>query len=116
MQYLHAGGGIIGEYSNCSFRTEGEGTFKGSNISTPAVGIKNKYEKVKEIKLEVLVDSWKLNSLLSSAMLSAHPYEEPAYDIYPLENYNVNYGAGAIGNFEKRIITYQQLWHLYQKN
>jgi len=99
---FNAGGGIIGEYSNCSFRSEGEGTFKGSNISNPIVGTKGKYEKVKEIKLEVLVNSWKLNVVLN-AMLTAHPYEEPAYDIYPLENSNVNYGAGAIGNFEKSL-------------
>lgn len=99
---FNAGGGIIGEYSSCSFRSEGEGTFKGSSISNPAVGMKGRYEKVKEIKLEVLVDSWKLKIVLD-AMLSAHPYEEPAYDIYPLENYNVNYGAGAIGNFEKSL-------------
>lgn len=99
---FNAGGGIIGEYSSCSFRSEGEGTFKGSSISNPVVGIKGRYEKVKEIKLEVLVDSWKLNDVLS-ALVTAHPYEEPAFDIYPLENYNVNYGAGAIGNFEKSL-------------
>ena len=97
-----AGGGIIGEYSNCSFRTEGEGTFKGSSISNPVIGQKEKYEKTQEIKLEVLIDFWKLNEVLK-AMLSAHPYEEPAYDIYPLENENINYGAGAIGNFEKSL-------------
>lgn len=97
-----AGGGIIGEYSNCSFRSEGEGSFKGSRISNPAIGLKSKYEKVGEIKLEVLLDSWKLNTVLK-AILTTHPYEEPAYDIYPLENENVNYGAGAIGNFEKSL-------------
>ena len=99
---FNAGGGIIGEYSSCSFRSEGEGTFKGSSISNPTIGIKGKYENIKEIKFEVLVDSWKLNDVLS-ALMAAHPYEEPAYDIYPLENYNVNYGAGAIGNFEKSL-------------
>lgn len=97
-----AGGGIIGEYLNCSFRSIGEGTFKGSKLSNPAVGSKGKYEKVKEIKIEILVDSWKLNNVLT-AMRTSHPYEEPAFDIYPLENYNVNFGAGAIGNFEKAL-------------
>lgn len=99
---FNAGGGLIGEYSSCSFRSEGEGTFKGSSTSNPAVGIKGRYEKVKEIKLEVLVDSWKIKKVLD-AMLASHPYEEPAYDIYPLENYNVNFGAGAFGNFEKSL-------------
>ena len=75
---------------------------KDQDISNPAIGLKSKYEKVREIKLEVLLDSWKLKSVLK-AMLTTHPYEEPAYDIYPLENDNVNYGAGAIGNFEKSL-------------
>jgi len=97
-----AGGGTIGEYLSCSFRSEGEGTFKGSSDSNPSVGLKDRHERVKEIKLEVLVNSWKLNNVLKS-MFSSHPYEEPAYDIYPIENNNVNYGAGAIGNFEKGL-------------
>jgi dinuclear metal center YbgI/SA1388 family protein len=99
-----AGGGIIGEYSNCSFRSNGEGTFKGSTLSNPAIGSKGKYEKVKEVKLEVLLDSWKLKNVLN-AMLSMHPYEEPAYDIYPLENDNVNYGSGAIGTYAMELST-----------
>ncbi len=97
-----AGGGIIGEYENCSFRSSGEGTFKGSAKSNPLVGKKNHFENVNEIRLEVLTDSWKLNSVIS-AILKTHPYEEPAYDIYPLKNENVNFGAGAIGEFEKEM-------------
>lgn len=103
-----AGGGIIGEYSNCSFRTEGEGTFMGSNYASPVVGRKGKFEHAKEIKLEVLVHSWKITEILR-AMLSVHPYEEPAYDIYLLENKNVNFGAGAIGYFNKPLSTSQTL-------
>ena len=91
-----AGGGIIGEYSNCSFRTPGTGTFQGSEASNPYIGEKEKTESVKEIKLEVLVDSWKIHKVIK-AMTTVHPYEEPAYDIYPLKNKNVNYGRGAIG-------------------
>ena len=90
------GGGIIGEYSNCSFRTKGKGSFKGSGETSPSVGKKLNYEKVDEIKLEVLIDSWKLNKILS-AIRSVHPYEEIAYDVYPLSNENINYGIGAIG-------------------
>ena len=97
-----SGGGIIGEYSNCSFRLNGEGTFKGSSLSNPVLGKKGSYEKVNEIKLEVLVDSWKLNNVLD-AMIAAHPYEEPAYDIYPLENTNVNFGMGAIGDLDNEL-------------
>lgn len=109
-----AGGGIIGEYSNCSFRTEGLGTFKGSSLSNPKVGKKGNYEKVKETKLEVLIDSWKLKEVLHS-MIAAHPYEEPAYDIYPLENHNVNYGAGAVGNYENKLTINEFLSLVSQK-
>ena len=110
---FNAGGGIIGEYSNCSYRSKGEGTFKGSEVSNPAVGIKGVYEKVSEVKLEVLVDFWKINEVIKS-MLLAHPYEEPAYDIYPLKNKNVNFGVGAIGNFEK-LLTASELMNLVSK-
>ena len=91
-----SGAGIIGEYENCSFRLKGEGTFKGSEKSNPVIGKKNVFEKVEEIRLEFIVDQWNLDKVISS-MLKAHPYEEPAYDIYPLKNRNVNFGAGAIG-------------------
>lgn len=96
------GGGHIGEYSNCSFRTKGEGTFKGSGKTNPFLGKKGNEEKTDEIKLEVLVDAWKLKKILS-AIIKVHPYEEVAYDIYPLENPNTNFGAGAIGELDQSI-------------
>jgi len=99
---FEAGGGIIGEYSNCSFKTSGKGTFKGSGKTNPSIGKKNNYEEVEEIKLEVLVNSWKLRNVLN-ALFKVHPYEEIAYDVYPLENYNVSYGAGAVGELEKPL-------------
>jgi dinuclear metal center YbgI/SA1388 family protein len=94
-----SGGGIIGEYSHCSFRTSGTGTFKGSQESNPSIGSKGKIEYVEEVKLEVLVDEWNLNGVIK-AMQKAHPYEEVAYDIYTLKNENINYGMGAIGKLE----------------
>jgi len=99
---FQAGGGIIGEYKKCSFQMNGSGTFEGSADSNPAIGFAGKFEKVNEVRLEVLVDSWKLKSVIAS-MLKNHPYEEPAYDIYPLANENVNYGMGAIGELEKSL-------------
>ena len=99
---FNAGGGIIGEYSKCSYRLKGEGTFEGSEDTNPAVGKKQKLETVDEVRLEVLIDAWKLNSVLKS-MISVHPYEEPAYDVYVLKNKNVNYGEGTIGEFEKSM-------------
>jgi dinuclear metal center YbgI/SA1388 family protein len=97
-----AGGGMIGEYSNCSFRTTGTGTFKGSDQSNPSIGKKSVVESIEEVKLEVLVDRWKLNQVISS-MKNAHPYDEVAYDIFPLQNDNVNYGIGALGELEVSI-------------
>ncbi len=93
---FEAGGGIIGEYEKCSFEIKGTGTFQGSEKSNPVIGTKQNFEKVEEIRLEVLVDNWKLNGVIK-ALISSHPYEEPAYDIYVLKNSNVNYGEGAIG-------------------
>lgn len=97
-----AGAGIIGEYSNCSFRTSGIGTFMGSNTSNPSIGKKGVVESVEEVKLEVLVDKWKLNEVII-AMKKSHPYEEVAYDVFALKNENINYGVGAIGEMNETI-------------
>lgn len=97
-----AGAGVIGNYSGCSFRSAGTGTFLGNENSVPAVGSKNKFEKVEEVRLEVIADSW-LTDRIVKAMTDAHPYEEPAYDIYPVSNKNKNYGIGAIGEYENPV-------------
>ena len=95
---FEAGGGIIGEYKKCSFRINGTGTFKGTENANPVVGEKGKFEKVEEIRLEVLVENRKTKQVIE-AMINSHPYEEVAYDLYPLDNKG-NYGAGAIGDLE----------------
>ena len=94
-----SGGGIIGDYANYNFLATGIGTFQGSRNSNPFIGKKENIESVEEIRLEVIVDSWKTHKVIN-AMTSAHPYEKPAYDIYPLKNSNVNYGNGAIGTLK----------------
>ncbi len=94
------GGGIIGEYKNCSFLTKGTGTFSGSEKTKPYKGRKNNFERVEEIRLEVLIDSWKLNEVIR-AIKEVHPYEEIAYDVYPLKNDDTKYGVGALGYLEK---------------
>ena len=94
-----AGCGLIGEYTNCSFKAKGEGSFKGSAKSNPSVGKKETFETVEEYRLEVILDSWKLNSAVK-VLKEVHPYEEPAFDIYPVKNQNSNYGVGAVGEFE----------------
>ncbi|MEW6508921.1 MAG: Nif3-like dinuclear metal center hexameric protein [Bacteroidota bacterium] len=97
-----AGGGRIGNYEYCSYRIYGEGTFKGNEYSNPVIGKKGKLEKVEEVRLEVIVDSWNLSSVLN-AVKKYHPYEEPAYDVYQLRNKNTNFGAGAVGELDKEL-------------
>jgi len=99
-----SGGGLIGEYSHCSFRTSGTGTFKGSDASNPSIGKRGNVEFVEEVRLEVLVDEWKLNQIINS-MKKVHPYEEVAYDVFPLKNDNANYGIGAIGELSDSMDT-----------
>jgi dinuclear metal center YbgI/SA1388 family protein len=108
---FNAGGGVIGEYAQCSFRNAGIGTFKGSELAHPAIGQKEVFEKVDEIKLEVLVNNWNLRKVIND-MVNAHPYEEPAFDIIPLKNDNVNFGFGAIGNLEKSMTSDEFLLHV----
>ncbi|MBI9070963.1 MAG: Nif3-like dinuclear metal center hexameric protein [Melioribacteraceae bacterium] len=111
---FNAGGGIIGEYQKCSFQSAGIGTFEGSDNSNPVVGKKNLFEKTTEIRLEVLVNKWNLNKVIS-AIKDSHPYEEPAFDIYSVQNINVNYGAGAIGCLDKSLSADQFLSHICSK-
>lgn len=108
---FNAGGGIIGEYSKCSTQTIVDGTFEGSKMSKPSIGIKNNFETVTEVRLEVLINSWKLNSIINAIKL-IHPYEEPAYDVFVLKNKNINYGAGAIGELQKGLNIKEFLSHI----
>lgn len=105
------GAGRIGNYTNCSFRTAGTGTFKGTDESNPSIGKKNQIEKVEEVKLEFLVEDFLLSKTIKK-IYDVHPYEEPAYDIYPLKNENVNYGMGAIGKLNKPVSVKDFLKHV----
>lgn len=106
-----AGAGIIGEYTDCSFRTIGTGTFRGSDKSNPTIGLKGKLEKVDEIRIEVIVDSFRLADVVEQ-MTKAHPYEEVAYDVYSLKNENPNYGAGVIGELAQEMSEKEFLLHI----
>ena len=91
-----AGAGVIGQYSECSFRSMGAGTFHGSDASRPAVGQKGRREEVAEWRLEVVCPEAKLETV-TRALRSAHSYEEPAYDIYPLAQDPSRCGQGRVG-------------------
>lgn len=79
-----SGAGYIGNYSVCSFRTKGTGTFRGGKNSKPAIGRKGKFELVEEVKLEMLC-SLKYLAEVTRSVYDVHPYEEPAIEVYELE-------------------------------
>lgn len=82
----NAGAGKIGNYDFCSFTTRGTGRFRGNEKSNPAIGTAMQYESVEEEKIEVLVPRVILKDVIE-AVKKVHPYEEIAFDIYPLEDY-----------------------------
>ncbi len=110
-EIFRLGGGIIGEYDNCSFQSEGAGTFRGSRLANPTIGHKENLEIVDEVKLEILVDAWKINNIVS-VIKKVHPYEEPAFDIFPVKNENMNYGFGVIGKLTKSMSLNEFLAHV----
>jgi dinuclear metal center YbgI/SA1388 family protein len=107
----NAGAGRIGNYELCSFQTRGTGTFKGNDRSTPIVGTRGRIEHAEEIRLEMIVDQPNLQSVIS-AMIHAHPYEEAAYDVYPLERPSREYGMGVIGELAKPMRVEQFTRHV----
>jgi dinuclear metal center YbgI/SA1388 family protein len=95
-----AGAGSIGNYSNCSFRTEGVGTFLPLEGSNPAIGKKGKFEKVDEIKLESIVAAANVEGVVA-ALQDAHPYETVAYDVFRQYEVGGKFGLGRIGDLVK---------------
>ena len=94
-----AGGGSIGNYQECSFSTEGIGTFKGNGESTPFVGKPGTLHRESEVRIEVIYPIYKEGALIA-ALHAAHPYEEVAYDLIALENKWGLMGAGMVGELE----------------
>jgi dinuclear metal center YbgI/SA1388 family protein len=91
-----AGAGHIGQYSQCSFRLSGTGTFFGSDATNPTLGQKGRREEIAEWRLEAICPQ-KLVDTAISAMRTAHSYEEPAYDVYPLRSGPSGAGDGRCG-------------------
>jgi dinuclear metal center YbgI/SA1388 family protein len=95
-----AGAGHIGPYSQCSFRLAGTGTFFGSEAANPTVGQKGRREEVSEWRLEVVCPAPAVQNVVA-ALRKAHSYEEPAYDIYPLQPPRSALGDGRIGRLPR---------------
>ena len=90
------GAGHLGNYSHCSFRSPGTGTFLPQAGSSPYIGESGKLAEVEESRLETIVPQSILEVVISQ-MKAAHPYEEVAYDIYPLQNTGQTYSLGRMG-------------------
>jgi dinuclear metal center YbgI/SA1388 family protein len=95
---FNAGAGNIGNYDSCGFIAEGLGTFRGNENSNPYVGKKGEIHAEKEIRFETIFPGY-LQGKIIEALLKVHPYEEVAYDIYPIENKFEKVGMGMIGTF-----------------
>lgn len=96
---LDAGAGHIGNYSHCSFNTDGKGSFKAGEGAHPFVGEIDKIHFEEEVRIETILPKLMFSKVLN-AMMAVHPYEEVAYDIYPLTNKSDNIGSGMIGELE----------------
>ncbi|XEC96833.1 Nif3-like dinuclear metal center hexameric protein [Paenibacillus tarimensis] len=102
-----AGAGEIGGYSRCSFNVEGTGTFMPGEGTDPYIGKQAKLERVEEIRVETVVPSG-IHRRVVQAMIKAHPYEEVAYDLYPMDLKGRSFGLGRVGKLP-RAVTLQEL-------
>lgn len=92
---FESGAGHLGSYAECSFSYPGTGTFLPMEGAQPAIGSVGVRERVEETKIEVLVRQNQVRETLKS-MLDAHPYEVPAYDLWPLKAPEQVFGFGAV--------------------
>lgn len=95
-----AGAGHIGKYSECSFNSEGTGTFKAGEDADPYVGEIGERHHEKEAKIEIVYPFYLENQVVK-ALIDNHPYEEVAYDIFTMDNVHFGIGAGVIGELEE---------------
>jgi dinuclear metal center YbgI/SA1388 family protein len=98
----HAGAGAIGNYQYCSYTSHGTGRFFPVEGANPFLGEQGKPEEVEEVKIEVIYPL-NIEKKILKAMFSAHPYEEPAYDLIELRNHGKSYGLGRIGTLENEM-------------
>ncbi len=97
-----AGAGHIGNYDCCTFNINGQGTFRANENANPFVGKKNILHIEAEVRIETIFPAFLQQTIIES-LLESHPYEEVAYDIYPLDNSGVLAGSGIIGTLPKDL-------------
>lgn len=98
----NAGAGAIGQYSHRTFKNEGIGTFMPEEATNPFIGSQGRIEEVEEVRLETIFPAAQQKSIIK-AMEKAHPYEEVAYDIYPVEQKGKTFGLGKIGLLQEEM-------------
>ncbi|MDR1379912.1 MAG: Nif3-like dinuclear metal center hexameric protein [Tannerella sp.] len=98
---FEAGAGDIGNYSSCSFNAEGNGTFLAGENSNPYCGETGKLHVEKEVRIETVFPAYRKPAVIR-ALLSAHPYEEPVFDLYKLENEWQQAGSGIVGTLPEQ--------------
>jgi dinuclear metal center YbgI/SA1388 family protein len=97
---FEAGAGVIGKYDQCSYSSAGTGTFRGGSDSNPFVGQKGKLHYEKELRFETILLSH-LKDNVVRALITSHPYEEVAYDLFPLVNDFPSAGMGIVGELPR---------------
>ncbi len=97
------GAGFVGNYSHCSFSSEGTGRFLPGENTNPHIGHQGRLESVDEVRIETIVPEQLLKRVVT-AMVKAHPYEEVAYDVYPVENKGEVLGLGRIGTIDEMTL------------
>lgn len=96
---FEAGAGEIGDYKSCCYRTKGIGSFEPNEDANPFIGENGEVCHTEETKIEVIIPTWKVDRAIRN-MIAAHPYEEPAYDVFPLKNADNYSGSGVVGDIE----------------
>jgi dinuclear metal center YbgI/SA1388 family protein len=105
---FQTGAGYIGKYDSCSFNSEGTGTFRARDGANPYVGEIGKEHHEKEERIEIIYYAH-LEVAILKALFEAHPYEEVAYNLFPISNTSPTIGAGIIGYLEEEIMPLQFL-------
>ena len=95
-----AGCGCIGNYDSCSYNLEGKGTFRAQPGTHPFCGEIGELHTEHEVRIETVLPAY-LQGKVQKALIEAHPYEEPAYDFYPLQNEWAQAGSGLVGELEE---------------
>ena len=111
---FNSGAGRIGNYADCSFNMEGVGTFKGNETSNPKIGERGEYHQEQETQISVTFQKHLERKILNT-LFESHPYEEVAFEVITLDNYDQHIGMGMVGELESEIKTEDFLHFVKQK-